>query len=273
MKLLITSSLILIFTVSGFCVPWSNGGESKSLNSPKFGTHDWIAYEGYRIASREANLDWIKNNLNAFYIGTEAPDSGSKLFPSAGGGYHDTGACHCVLYGSRREVIRDRAAMRAQQEFNKSQQALEDGNYKLAAFYAGAMAHYIGDLSQFMHLMGEGSRWGPEDRDYHKRFEEVIDKTMDAAERRSTLLSQYVQKKSVGGDNAEEVTFTVAKFTDTGGGTTRTAGWMYNTWLTEIEEGDTRKIAEWDRKFVEQTGHNVNTAINGIAKLLIKLSQ
>jgi hypothetical protein len=38
-----------------------------------FGTHDWIAFKGYVLAGRPA---FIKDNLNRFFIGTEAPDNG-----------------------------------------------------------------------------------------------------------------------------------------------------------------------------------------------------
>jgi len=134
---------------------WSNGGESTSANIPKFGTHDYIAFKGYELADKPT---FIKNNLNAFFIGTEAPDFGKALFPSAEGGYSDTGACHCILFKASGDIAKDRLEIRVQQEFDKAKNALDSGDKKLAAFYAGALAHYLGDLSQFCHLMGTESR-------------------------------------------------------------------------------------------------------------------
>jgi hypothetical protein len=57
-----------------------------------FGTHDWVAFEGYVLAGRPA---FIKNNLNRFFIGTEAPDNGFKP-ADAEGAYSDAPACHPV---------------------------------------------------------------------------------------------------------------------------------------------------------------------------------
>jgi hypothetical protein len=65
---------------------WSNGGKSTSTSIPKFGTHDYITFQGYKLAG-QPNV--IKQNLNAFFIGTEAPDFGKALFPSAEGTYAD----------------------------------------------------------------------------------------------------------------------------------------------------------------------------------------
>ena len=45
----------------------------------------------------------------------------------------------------------DRAARRAREEYAKAADAFEDGNPAAAAFFLGAMAHYIGDLAQYGH--------------------------------------------------------------------------------------------------------------------------
>jgi hypothetical protein len=82
---------------------WKNPRKSSTLTTPVFGTHDWIAYKGYVLAGRPT---FIRNNLNAYFIGTEAPDNGFK--PANAGGYNDAGACHCILFDEDREVTRDR---------------------------------------------------------------------------------------------------------------------------------------------------------------------
>ena len=67
---------------------WKNPRQSTTLNTPVFGTHDWIAFKGYVLAGRPA---FIKHNLNRYFIGTEAPDNGFK--PSdAEGAYRDAAA-------------------------------------------------------------------------------------------------------------------------------------------------------------------------------------
>jgi len=52
---------------------WRNGGESEMNGQAKFGTHDYIALKGYELAG-VANLPWITNNVNIYFLGTEAPD-------------------------------------------------------------------------------------------------------------------------------------------------------------------------------------------------------
>jgi hypothetical protein len=272
MKFCLSLLLTLLLTVSAS--GWSNGGKSNKITSPKFGTHDWIAYEAYRLAKDDANLNWIKNNLNAFFLGTEAPDTSAFVSSfTTEGGYSDATQCHCVLYDDDLEVVKNRASIRAQQEFERAREALQNGNKKKAAFHAGAMAHYIGDLSQFMHIMGSGSRWGSEDQSLHSRYEEVIELTINATTRKSSLLSAFIVEVDVPGDDAEEIALSVAKFVDTGGGTIRTTGWMYEKWEIHYANGEAKPASGWNSKFLEQTRRNVNMSINGIAELLVALSQ
>src|SRR5688572_27762114 len=83
----------------------------------------------------------------------QKPDVGAPDDLNVENGYHDTGACHCVLFKKVGETSKERAAQRAQQEFDKGEAAFTAGKLKQAAFYLGAMAHYLGDLSQFCHVM------------------------------------------------------------------------------------------------------------------------
>ena len=68
-------ALVCLFLVLSFAPlsAWKNPRQSHTLNTPVFGTHDWIAFKGYVLAGRPA---FIKDNLNRFFIGTEAPDNG-----------------------------------------------------------------------------------------------------------------------------------------------------------------------------------------------------
>lgn len=102
---------------------------------------------------------WLRYELKWFLLGTKAPDTGAEL-QTAENGYRDTLQCHCILSNDDGDVTRDRAEFRVRQEFDKAKAAFEAGDRKIAAFYAGAMAHYLGDLSQFCHVMGQQSHWG-----------------------------------------------------------------------------------------------------------------
>ena len=126
-RLLICALVILSFSpVSA----WKNPRRSDILNSPVFGTHDWIAFKAYVLAGRPS---FIRNNLNRYFIGTEAPDNGFRP-ADAEGGYSDAGACHCILFDDDGDVTRDRGELRARQEFDKAVEALDDGDPRLAAF-------------------------------------------------------------------------------------------------------------------------------------------
>src|SRR4030095_12051547 len=114
-----TRALVCLFLVMSFA-PLSAGKnprQSDTLNTPVFGTHDWIAFKGYVLAGRPA---FIKDNLNRFFIGTEAPNGFKPA--NAAGGYDDASACHYILFDENGNVTRDRAELRVRQEFDKAVQ-------------------------------------------------------------------------------------------------------------------------------------------------------
>jgi hypothetical protein len=243
---------------------WSNGGKSTSASVPKFGTHDYIAFKGYELAGKPS---FIKNNINAFFIGTEAPDAGEALFPSAVGSYPDTGACHCILFKANGDISKDRLEVRVQEEFDKMKDALDNGHNKLAAFYAGAMAHYLGDLSQFCHIMGPESHWGSENRTIHSNYEKVVDKTIKFQDMSSALLDAFVEDRSVAGTTPGAIAVAVARFTEKGN-SGRTPKWMHAKYKAMMAAGESSNPTNWDDGFRDQTGQSVNVSINGIKKAL-----
>jgi integrase len=62
-------------------------------------------------------------------------------------------------------MTNDRAARRAQEEYDKAAVAFRQGNRSAAAFYLGAMAHYVGDVSQYGHAIPGETHHG----DYESR--------------------------------------------------------------------------------------------------------
>jgi hypothetical protein len=87
-------------------------------------------------------------------IGTEAPDH--KGIPAAcgapNGGYADRSAGHSIEWNDdATHMLNDRPAVRAQEEYNKAIIAFGKGKPAHAAYFLGAMAHYIGDVSQYGH--------------------------------------------------------------------------------------------------------------------------
>jgi hypothetical protein len=45
-----------------------------------------------------AKVAFIRQRLTTYFIGTEAPDTNKKIPSVTEGGYHDSGACHCILF-------------------------------------------------------------------------------------------------------------------------------------------------------------------------------
>lgn len=255
--------LVLLFVLP--TSSWRNGGESQQDGIAKFGTHDYIALKGYELAG-PADLQWITDNMNVYFLGTEAPDVGAKI-SGVGNGYHDTGACHCILFNPSGVVSHDRAEIRVQEEFDKAKAAKASGDNRKAAFYAGAMAHYLGDLSQFCHIMGPQSHWGSELKTVHTSYETVVDKTVDKTTRKSSLLDSFIQPKAVTGNAPVEIALGIAEFTEKGDGT-ETPGKMHSHYKALIDAHKENNVANWDAAFRKQTGENVNYSVNAVAKLL-----
>lgn len=260
--------LILLLTVPAH--PWKNGGDTKDPSNPLFGTHDYIAYKGYRLAGA-SNVPWVRYYQRWYFLGTEAPDTGAKV-DSAENGYRDTLQCHCILFDSGGGVTRDRAELRVRQEFDKARAALAGGDRRMAAFYAGAMAHYIADLSQFCHVMGAQSHWGTEDKKVHGDYEIAVEKTIDFGDRSSSLLDGYIHPVQVSGNTPEEIARAAASFTERGSDG-RNPRWMHQRYEQLTAAKKHLKPNEWDQEFRDQTGENVNHAANAIAKLLLMIGQ
>jgi hypothetical protein len=79
---------------------------------------------------------WIRQRLTAYFIGTEAPDTNKKIPQVTEGGYHDSGACHCVLFDAAGTLTRPRAMQRVREEFDRARKAYLHNERNRAAFFA-----------------------------------------------------------------------------------------------------------------------------------------
>src|SRR4029450_5791179 len=118
-----TVSLVTLMVVS--VSTWHNGGDRLD-QPPKFGTHDYIAFKALDRA-QVVDIGFIRNQLTAYFIGTEAPDTGKTVAGVLPAGYHDSGPCHCILFAEDGHPTRLRAAQRAREEFEKAVAALHAG--------------------------------------------------------------------------------------------------------------------------------------------------
>jgi len=258
------AALLLVMTCVS-SLSWSNGGQSTDVDHVLFGTHDYIAFKGYLLGGGETEFPWIKSNMNWFFLGTEAPDRDPKI---AGGGtlYSDTAQCHCILTDSTGQIVKRRGELRAKQEFDKAKAALKGGNTKMAAFFAGAMAHYVGDLSQFGHVMGNGSQWMSVDASVHTRYEQEVEATIDFRKRTSSLLESFIKNVAVSGETPEAIAVGVGANTERADGI-HNPRWM-NDHYKQLMKKHKPNAEDWDSDFRNQTGESVNYSINAIAKLL-----
>lgn len=139
---------------------WNNGqtgntgtNTTAECSTPPYATHDWIADHALDLLPTEEKA-WLLPHKALYLIGTEAPDN-RNIRISCGtphAGYDDRSQGHSVLWnGSVTQMITDRPAVRAQQEYDKAVIAFRQGRLGHAAFFLGAMAHYIGDVSQYGH--------------------------------------------------------------------------------------------------------------------------
>jgi hypothetical protein len=173
-----------------------------------------------------------------------------------------------ILFAEDGQATRLRAAQRARQEFDKAVAALHAGQKQKAAFFAGALAHYVGDLSQFCHVMGIGSHWGAEDQSIHRAYENVVDRKVDFHTRTSSLLDPFLKPVTVDGETLEAIVEGVARFTENGGGTPERPGVMIDQLAALKQSGKLNDPTKWDVAFRDQTGANVNYSINAIGKLM-----
>jgi zinc dependent phospholipase C len=136
-------------------VALSKTDTAAECDHPPYATHDWIADQALALLP-DAEKAWLLTLKSVYLLGTEAPDFNG--IPTAcqtpNHGYDDRNLGHSVEWAANwSKMTKDRAATRAQEEYNKAALAYRQGNPRAAAFYLGAMAHYVGDSSQYGHTI------------------------------------------------------------------------------------------------------------------------
>jgi len=174
--------LQLALLLPSIALAWNNGQSDgartelpEHCSNPPFSTHDWVAAQALEMLPDDEKA-WLEPHRAMYLIGTEAPDN-SSILDSCGSphtGYGDTGQGHSVDWNNEHTgwalrdtgELQDRAARRAQEEYNLAVIAFQQGNASDAAFFLGAMAHYVGDVSQYGHS-------GPGE-DHHSDYERWV---------------------------------------------------------------------------------------------------
>jgi hypothetical protein len=200
--------LVLLFTVGiqPETIAWSNGGYSSDPDNPDYGTHDWIAEKALAIQTKDASF--LKTTYHArFLLGTEAPDNSAYIGDSTN---------HHVYYYSSGELQDGKSAIRASQMYQIALGYVASQDFSNAAFYIGAMTHYIADVGVFGHTMGSGTDWGSEV--HHSDYENFIESMTGSLSSPTGV--------SLGDSDAYSATLNLANEVTFGGGAIKTNIWM-----------------------------------------------
>jgi len=219
---------------------WGNGGYSSDPNYPDYGIHDWIADKA--LAFQSASVGFLLTTYHSDYlIGTEAPDNGAYI----GDSYN-----HHVYYTSSGSLQTDIGAVRARAMYQSALSSLKASDFEQAAYYAGAMAHYIADVGAYGHTMGPSTVWGtsPHHSDYESHA--------------GTLLGSLTAPtaSALPGRDAYNATLSLARETTFGSGAIETNIWME----ANYDWSDAQFRASW----LESLNESVRAVAAALGQLL-----
>jgi hypothetical protein len=197
---------------------WKNGSYANTYTSysytSHYSTHDWVAEAALdALVSVDAgNWQWLVDRKTIFLVGTEAPDNAGVSMTLDGTAITGSGAVtdHHIYYNADGTTYEDNAAIEAKLFGNLADAAMDEQKRDLAAFYLGAMTHYIADLGSFAHVID-----GVDTSD-HDDFEGYVNtRTNDHADRESffkispvtvTSKTPYNAAKDLGWDTYKDPT-------------------------------------------------------------------
>jgi hypothetical protein len=197
---------------------------------------------------------WLTQNRTAYLYGTEAPDNSGASFQGRKG-YGDQSTKHHNYY-SGTTCTDDSASDRASEEYAKALACLKNGSYAIAAWYAGAMAHYISDVSAWPHVLSNES--GTAHSDYEDQVNAVtksygMNTFTISFDGSLETMSAYDGAKSVGLDTYLD------------GGQPYNAVWMNDHFL-----GSWSSVNDWSSNphFKPKVSESISLAVNTVADVL-----
>ncbi|MBI4139962.1 zinc dependent phospholipase C family protein [Candidatus Woesearchaeota archaeon] len=282
-------TLAIATTLYSSSYAWENGGKTKNLERPKYGTHDYIAEQGALKLEEllPGETIWLLGeNRNAYILGTEAPDNKevATLFLGAtdSQGYGDT-FWHHNYYDERGYLIdgKDCASRKAQEEYDKALNAYIRGEYDKAAFYLGAMSHRISDVAAWPHVMGEESMHQEGELvSKHSEFERSVGETITIDDvtgtGTSTIFQEFIQPLSIQ-DVAQ--TITAYEATRIVGLVTHRGVYYPPTRMQQYlpmgkrQNGSWVDCSNWNEVYKLETGEALNRAVRFTAIILHKFHE
>jgi hypothetical protein len=200
---------------------------------------------------------WLTPHRAMYLLGTEAPDNSTihEFCNSPHRGYGDTGSGHSVDWNADHSAwelrddgtLLDRAARRAQEEYNKAVIAFQRGNESDAAFFLGAMAHYIGDVSQYGHS-------GPGE-DHHSDYEGWASSRSEPTD---TVFTPFLSESSLVRRTPYTAAKRISRATSGGRDEIQTFAFMDANYASRNS----------DPAYLASTGNALNMAVNELADVL-----
>jgi hypothetical protein len=234
---------------------WNNGGatdDPSECASPPYATHDWVADHALALLP-DTEKAWLLPHKTLYLLGTEAPDN--KKIPDECGvpnnGYDDRSSGHSVEWAgdwSGFVAGKDRAARRAREEYDKAVTAFQAGEPSAAAFYLGAMAHYVGDVSAYPHSV-------PFEK-YHSDYESWVDRRTDSFNEGN--FEQYIMLDSLVRRTPYTAVKRISKATAGGKGEI--------LWATKMDALYPEKNT--NQQYKDSVGHSLNMGVNELADVL-----
>jgi hypothetical protein len=236
---------------------WNNGQSGNAntdtaaeCSNPPYATHDWIAEQALMLLP-QAERDRLMPFKAVYQVGTEAPDFKHirTACQTPHPGYDGRSQGHSVEWpATGSNMVKDRAAQRAQEEYNKAAIAFRQGNPQAAAFYLGAMTDYIGDVSQYGHSVPFET---PERHSAYERFVATRTASFGAAEFQSFIVLDSLVRRS-----AYTAVKRISRVTARGEAAILSAAQMESLWSTKPQN------------YMESIGHSLNLGVNELADVL-----
>ncbi len=263
---------------------WGNGGRTKDLAHPKYGTHDWIAEQGMFLLPLEERV-LLEQYKAVYLLGTEAPDNqevARRFFASRG---LDASLADCYgnpfwhnnYYYLNGELLEgcDSASRMAQLEFEKAVRAYLRGQKELATFYLGTAGHYT-DVCAWPHVMGaESLHQEGESSSKHAEFERSVGETIildvGTGMHTSTLFQRFIipleSEELAETTTAYDAIMIAGRITSEGVYYSAAQMQQYLP-MGRRQNGSWIDADNWNPTFVAETGEALNRAAHAVAQIL-----
>jgi len=244
----------------GVAYAWINGVGSPSIDpyNPIIGTHDRML--NIAINMLPADLR-DKIDIEAADYGTEMPDYNNTMC-NCTYGIRDQ-RYHQVYYHRDGSLQDNSSARRAQEEYNLAMAYLNVGDNYNFSLHVGMMSHYIADVSNFAHTMGNGSDWGGEGLTVHGDYENFVANTSSKFFSSTSIKFDGVYNNITAYDatldSANDTTFD-NKFGD---------GTYNNTWMyIMVNNSPNLTYSTADPEVIARTRQSLNYSVNLIADVI-----